>query len=73
MSNTSKAQQARMNNEAEVAALAKSLRKGTKVSVTTLTGIMDKADAHEIEHTTLTRIARAMRTGDTKNMADAIE
>ena len=71
--NTSKAQQERMNNEADVATLATSLRKGTKVSVKTLTGIMDRADAHEIEHTTLTRIARAMRTGDTNNMADAIE
>ena len=73
MSNTSKAQQARMNNETIVAALAKRLRKGTKAAVKDLQAILINASSHGIKHETLTRIQGAFITGDAKNMADGIE
>lgn len=71
--NTSKAQQARMNNEAAVSALAKRLRKGTKAAVKELQDILINASGHDIKHETLTRIQGAFITGDAKKMADGIE
>jgi len=71
--NTSKAQQARMNNEAKVAALAKRLRKGTKAAIKDLRAILVNASGLGIMHQTLTRIQGAFITGDAKSMATAIE
>lgn len=71
--NTSKAQQARMNNETMVGALAKRLRKGTKAAVKELQDILINASGHDIKHETLTRIQGAFITGDAKKMADGIE
>lgn len=73
MSNTSKAQQARMNNEPAVTALATRLRKGVKAAVKDLQAILISASGHGIKHETLTRIQGSFITGDVKVMADGIE
>jgi hypothetical protein len=73
MSNTSKAQQARMNNEAAVSALAKRVRKGTKAAIRELQDILINASGHGIKHETLTRIQGAFILGAPIAMADAIE
>lgn len=70
---TSKAQQARMNNETIVAALAKRLRKGTKAAVKDLQAILINASGHSIKHETLTRIQGAFILGAPIAMADEIE
>jgi len=70
---TSKAQQARMNNEPDVETLANRLRKGTKAAVKDLQAILVNASGLGIMHRTLTRIQGAFIEGDTTAMADAIE
>jgi len=70
---TSKAQQARMDNETAVGNLAKRLRKGTKAAVKDLQAILVNASGLGIMHQTLTRIQGAFIEGDAKGMANAIE